>query len=130
MSIKMSKQCPGHLKNIFWTLFVIENGAGGSSGCRRFGRDPIFDPKNVQKMCLKCFSFSGTFFLFLLTFFLGRRTFFWHFSDGIGNTGNDIFYTFFFWIFELIQPNSLGQPNHCFLSLVGDCFIVLLASSS
>ena len=85
----------------------------GFSRCGRFGREPIFDPRNVQKTFSKCvFSFSGTFV--------------WHFFCAAGHLF-DIFFavleTFeikFFYIcfrmFEQIQPNSLGQPNQ------GSCF--------
>ena len=37
------------LKNIFWTLFVIKNGAGGSCGCGRFGRATHFWSQKCSK---------------------------------------------------------------------------------
>ena len=48
---KMSRRIKKHFKNIFWTFFVIENGAGGLAVAGGSGGNPF----SIPKMSKKCF---------------------------------------------------------------------------
>ena len=109
MSIKNVKKMSRKLKKHFLNTFCHQKWGGGSCRCGLFGREPIFDPKNVKKMFLKCFFIlRDSFFYIFWGFFSGPPDNFLTFSGGIGTIRNDMKY--------LPKPSNLTPFQNRLLS--------------
>ena len=104
---KCRKTIKKHSPECFWSVFVIKNGAGGSSGCGRFGREPICDPKTFQKQSKNTL---GNVFWMFFDIFRRRRNAFWVFSGGIGKVAKKCFLSVFGQILE--SQNLAGDGHH------------------
>ena len=108
---KMSQRIKKHFKNIFWTFLGSKMGSRPNRPQPQEPPAPFSMTKNVQKMFLKCFFILRDIFLtFFWNYFWSAGHFFDIFLAGL-KILEMTFFRHFLGIFELVLPNSLGQPN-------------------